>query len=99
MPILSTLGLTAEPLETACLTGERLCCNCILVSRASRAVFDNITTFIFHVFLSAYLRHLDAVLTLNSDCIVISTPKLYPKVRLVYHARSGQFKCLIYARG
>ena len=36
---------------------------------------------------------------LNFDGIEIPAPILYPKVRLVHHARSGQSKCLIWAGG
>ena len=85
-PILSTLGFIAKHMETACLTAKVVGAALpgrVLVSRASSAVFYNITTLKFHVFLVGYLRHLDVFLVFNCDLIIISTPTLYHKVILV----------------
>ena len=61
--------------------------------------FYNITTFDFDVFLSGELRHKAQFKVKNIDVSEITAPILYPKVRLVHHARSGQSKFLICARG
>ena len=64
-----------------------------------KPVFYNITTFDFDVFLRGELRHKAQFKVKNINVSEITAPILYPKVRLVHHARSGQSKCLIWAGG
>ena len=61
--------------------------------------FYNITTFDFDVFLRGELRQKAQFKVKNINVSEITAPILYPKVRLVHHARSGQSKFLICARG
>ena len=61
--------------------------------------FYNITTFDFDVFLRGELKHKAQFKVKNIKVSEITAPILYPKVRLVHHARSGQSKCLIWAGG
>ena len=86
-------------MESACLTDERFCPVRFWFREPRETVFYNITTLKFHVFLSGYLRHLDASKVLDFDGFEMAAPILYPKVVLVHHARSGQSKCLIWAWG
>ena len=98
-PNLSTLVFSAQQRKTGTLTEESSDPIQCPVSRDVNDIFHNITTFEFHVFLSGYLRHLDTSNVRDFDGIEIAAPILYPKVRLVHHARSGQSKFLICARG